>query len=511
MKSIRYALILCVALVAQLSADRVAYAATDFDNVIRTGGNFDISYKQTGINGYSACGATHTGDLSTDLRSNWSAYITDPTKYVASNSSQVTDGIDAYNTALSAGSGWGVVQHTSNMQYNNPTNTYLDVGSKYLMVWWSASSDLNFYHNTDGNYNALTYASNSNPVYIATLAYGVTGNNTCDVVTRMQVVGSGWHYNPEIINDVTNQQSPGNDTYAITFFNSSILYPDNYEGETPPSSEPPVEYVAMGDSFSSGEGNPSFEYGSDTGTNSCHRSPKAYPRLLEFDNSLNLGRTSFVACSGATTDDVLYGGSGAGNWDEGPQINALTSSAKVITLTVGGNDVGFKDFATACTLAECDFDTTAYLNISNKIINDLPGKLEDVYDAIDDGTSLAAQVYVIGYPQITPAEMPTGPNSACYPFNEGSGNPNPTLNDGAAAHAVVTELNAAIHTAVVNMNSSKFHFVDPNLTGSPFIGHDWCQQDRYFDIISYNNLSYSFHPNVDGHAAYKTIVKDALN
>lgn len=493
MKSIKYALILCAALVAQLSADRVAYATTDFDNVIRTGGNFDISYKQTGINGYSACGAAHTGDLSTDLQSNWSAYITDPTKYVASNSSQVTDGIDAYNAALNAGSGWGVVQHTSNMQYNNPTNTYLDVGSKYLMVWWSASSDLNFYHNTDGNYNALTYASNSNPVYIAVLAYGVTGNNTCDVVTRMQVVGSGWHYNPEIINDVTNQQSPGNDTYAITFLNSNILYPDNYEGETPPSSEPPVEYVAMGDSFSSGEGNPSFEYGSDTGTNSCHRSPKAYPRLLEFDNSLNLGRTSFVACSGAMTYNILNGQDA-----ESPQINALSTETQTVTITIGGNDVDFADYALACTEMLCGPGTFDYAYIMNSINDpDFSVDLANTYDAILDNAP-NAEIYVIGYPYLA-----TSTSGACGSV------------DLTGAYNVQDQLNSVIEAKVGDVAATRLttrlHYVNPNSSTSPFADKYLCNGGAEdFNGLDLSHPKYSFHPNLRGHEDFASIIKNAL-
>ena len=107
--------------------------------------------------------------------------------------------------------------------------------------------------------------------------------------------------------------------------------------------------------------------------------------------------------------------------------------------------------------------------------------------------------------------MPTGPNSACYPLNGGTDNPNPELNDGATAHAVVSELNSVIHDAVTNTNSTKFHFVDPNLPGSPFIGHDWCQQDRYFDLITINNVNHSFHPNEDGQNAYKTIVEGEID
>lgn len=302
--------------------------------------------------------------------------------------------------------------------------------------------------------------------------------------------------------------------YKFYYMDFDLTYPSGYAGETIPTTEPHAKYVAMGDSFSSGEGNSPFEAGTD-GADKCHRSSAAYPRLLQNDSTLNLGTTAFVACSGATTSNVLHGGSSDGAWGEDPQINALSDDTKVVTITIGGNDVGFKDFATACTVGSCDFATTAYSDIHGKIINDLPGKLSDVYEAVDGATSSTADIYVVGYPQIAPAEMPTGPSSACYPLNGGTDNPDPELNDGATAYAVVSQLNSVIEDAVNDMNSTKFHFVDPNLSGSPFIGHDWCQQDRFFVQIGIpippSNTEYSFHPNVDGQEAYKTIVKGEIS
>jgi lysophospholipase L1-like esterase len=315
---------------------------------------------------------------------------------------------------------------------------------------------------------------------------------------------------------IQNTEMPN---YMFYYMDFDITYPTGYDGVRIPTQQPNATYVAMGDSFSAGEGIPPFETNTDVGgtnENRCHRSSKAYPRLLEFDSSLNLGSTAFVACSGATTNTVRNGGSAEGSWGEGPQIAALTQDTKVVTITIGGNDVGFKDFATACTVASCDFATTAYSDIHGKITSELPGKLADVYEAIDNATSSNADIYVVGYPQITPAEMPTGMNSACYPFNSsGVDNPDPELNDGATAYAVVTELNSVIHSAVNAMNSSKFHFVDPNLPGSPFIGHDWCKQDRYFDQIGVpvpgSNTEYSYHPNEGGQAAYSAVVRSEMN
>ena len=90
-------------------------------------------------------------------------------------------------------------------------------------------------------------------------------------------------------------------------------YPTGYDGVTATTQSPPAKSVFMGDSFSSGEGVSPFEIGTDAGgVNECHRSPLAYPRLLQGD--LDLGLTAFVACSGATTDNVLHGGNAEGAW-----------------------------------------------------------------------------------------------------------------------------------------------------------------------------------------------------
>jgi len=104
--------------------------------------------------------------------------------------------------------------------------------------------------------------------------------------------------------------------------------------------EPENLYVALGDSYSSGEGNPPYEQGTDKEEETpdlCHRSPAAYgPRL---DNGLDLGPMSFKACSGAVTNDIFQT-SGA-NLTEPAQLSWLRPDTKTVTLTIGGNDAGF--------------------------------------------------------------------------------------------------------------------------------------------------------------------------
>jgi streptogramin lyase len=102
-----------------------------------------------------------------------------------------------------------------------------------------------------------------------------------------------------------------------------------------------ASYVALGDSYSSGEGNPPFEVGTNAPGDECHRSPVAYGPLL--DSSLGLGSMAFRACSGAVTDDIFKP-----NQDEPPQLAWPGPATKTVTLTIGGNDAGFRSVLEQC-------------------------------------------------------------------------------------------------------------------------------------------------------------------
>lgn len=103
-----------------------------------------------------------------------------------------------------------------------------------------------------------------------------------------------------------------------------------------------AQYVALGSSFAAGPG-----VGSNTpGTPPrCGRGTLNYPNLLAARLKLSLVDAT---CSGATTEHVL------GPWNEVPaQIESVTAEARLVTITIGGNDVNFVGniFAAACEQA----------------------------------------------------------------------------------------------------------------------------------------------------------------
>jgi lysophospholipase L1-like esterase len=102
---------------------------------------------------------------------------------------------------------------------------------------------------------------------------------------------------------------------------------------------PGDRYVAMGSSFAAGPG-----VGPNTpGTPArCGRGTLNYPNLLAKDLGLDLVDAT---CSGATTQHVL------GPWNElAPQIDSVDAKARLVTITIGGNDIAFVGniFAAAC-------------------------------------------------------------------------------------------------------------------------------------------------------------------
>lgn len=89
-------------------------------------------------------------------------------------------------------------------------------------------------------------------------------------------------------------------------------------------------YVAMGSSFAAGPKLPPAKPGQPA---RCGQSLNNYPTLLAERFGMNLTDRS---CAGATTNNVL------GPWGEiPPQIEAVTPQTRLVTVTIGGNDLTY--------------------------------------------------------------------------------------------------------------------------------------------------------------------------
>src|ERR1700761_7052148 len=123
-----------------------------------------------------------------------------------------------------------------------------------------------------------------------------------------------------------------------------------------------VNYVALGDSYSSGVG-----AGSTSG--SCGQSPNAYPALWAAASPA--ASFTSAACSGATTADVISG-----------QLSSLSASTTLVSITIGGNDAGFSSVLETCVLGSTSGCEKAVAAGERYVATTLPGRLDAVLGAI---------------------------------------------------------------------------------------------------------------------------------
>ena len=143
----------------------------------------------------------------------------------------------------------------------------------------------------------------------------------------------------------------------------------------------PQRYVALGDSYSAGTGTSAYDASAG-----CQRSRHAYPALVAARRP-NL-KLVFAACAGATTDDVLL-----------DQVARLNEATRLVTITIGGNDVGFAEVLGACVRASATACANAIDSGTALIREALPAKLDAVYREIRRRAP-DARVIVLGYPRL---------------------------------------------------------------------------------------------------------------
>ncbi|CAO5155942.1 putative Lipase 1 [Frankia sp. AiPs1] len=162
-------------------------------------------------------------------------------------------------------------------------------------------------------------------------------------------------------------------------------------------------YVALGDSYSSGEGNPPFDEGTDSRQDDCHRSAAAWPRLLSVDGLGRIAAGGHLACSGATIDDLLSRGQHPDGEDSTSQVSRLAeingkTPVGVVTVTVGGNDLGFSSILETCFLWLCLPQPEKEESRIDQVVLRVQ---KEVIPAIERAAP-RARVVVVGYPRLFP-------------------------------------------------------------------------------------------------------------
>ena len=254
------------------------------------------------------------------------------------------------------------------------------------------------------------------------------------------------------------------------------------------------KYVSLGDSYTAGPVIPVQQ----TNPLGCLRSDHNYPHLVT--TALNGALLTDVSCSGATTDDMTQPQSVDGGTNA-PQFDALQPDTRAVSLTIGGNDIGFTSIAESCaspvnsgTPCQDKYVVNGDDQIADRI-NAAAPKVAAVLSGIH-ARSPQATVFVLGYLDILPDS-----GQGCYPQMP--------ITDGDVPYLRDTEkrLNAMIQ----NVTTAAGDIYVDAYAGS--IGRDACQLPtvRWVEPVIPVNPAAPVHPNAAGMQAYADMLATAMH
>ncbi|WP_406281622.1 SGNH/GDSL hydrolase family protein [Embleya sp. NBC_00896] len=251
-------------------------------------------------------------------------------------------------------------------------------------------------------------------------------------------------------------------------------------------------YVALGDSYAAGVQIPTIVPDAPPG---CSRSQSNYAHLVA--RQKNIAGLVDATCGGARTPDMTVGQQSKGS--PPPQFDALRPDTALVTLGIGGNDIGFSEIVTMCVIQGRSTTSTQpctdkYAGGGNdelaKRIADTAPKIAATIAGIKQ-RSPKARILVVGYPTILPESGPSCP--AQVPVAEG---------DLPYLRKVVPALNDMIAKEAAKQGAE---YVD-TYTGSA--GHDVCKPvgTKWVEGIKPESPGAQVHPNALGQEAMSKAV-----
>lgn len=250
-------------------------------------------------------------------------------------------------------------------------------------------------------------------------------------------------------------------------------------------------YTALGDSYAAGPLIPN----QSLNPLGCLRSDHNYAHLTAAAKGLTL---TDVSCSGATTADMTE----AQNVEPGPnppQFNGLAAGTNIVSLTIGGNDIGFSEILESCitynpfsTPCKDKYDSGGHDQLAERIANTAP-KVAAVLQGIH-ARSPNARVFVVDYPDILPSGI------GCWPTVPLS------FGDVPYLHATEERLNSMLATTAAANGATLVDWYGPS------IGHDACKgsSTRWVEPLIPGELSAPVHPNKAGMEGGAAVLEAAI-
>ena len=191
-----------------------------------------------------------------------------------------------------------------------------------------------------------------------------------------------------------------------------------------------------------------------------------------------------MSCSGATTANVLT------TDQEGspPQIDAVTSDTALVTITVGGNDIGYVATAFACGAqsSACAVDQAQLTSALATLRNSLATIIGTIR-----ATAPSAKIVLVTYPRLVP---PT----SC-----------PALNYTAVGNQIVGSMGEDLEQIFLDVaRSRRVLLADPYAIGT---AHGPCAPGAERWIAGHTvTVGFPYHPTPQGHIEMATLVEQSL-
>jgi len=240
-----------------------------------------------------------------------------------------------------------------------------------------------------------------------------------------------------------------------------------------------ANYVALGDSYAAGPIIPN-----QIASFGCLKSDHNYAHLAAPGIGVPLRDPS---CSGATTVDMTNPQETELGTNP-PQFNSLDAETTRVSVTIGGNDIGFSEIALSCvtvnpfsTPCKDKYDSGGQDQIAERIAATAP-KVAAVLQGIHS-RSPAAKVFVVNYAAIFPE---TG--FGCWPqMPIGFG-------DVPYLRSKEKELNAMLASQAATNGATLVNWYNAS------IGHDACKgaSTRWVEPVVPTNPAAPIHPNLAG-------------
>lgn len=239
------------------------------------------------------------------------------------------------------------------------------------------------------------------------------------------------------------------------------------------------QYVSIGSSYAAGyEIQPQ-----EPGAGACGRSLLDYPHLVAAKLHLQLDD---VSCGGAVIADALRQSEGANP----PQIDAVTSQTRLVTMTIGGNDVGYIGTAIACGQPDSTCTATSNPAQIDAAFQALPNALTRLIQAVRTKAPTAI-IVLVTYPRLV---APT----ACA-----------ALHYSPAATRLVGSMGTRLEQVFVRVaKTDHVRLADPYVLGAK---HGPCATDAnqwVAGLVASNGFEY--HPTVAGHQEMAHLVEQTL-